>query len=234
MELPEHDFLMVRLHKRISARGIGDFLSQLFYSCDFYKERYLCNLEGGWSLRFLFWRKLSTFSWKLISMIAWEDLISAIFIWWVDLCAIVGELISTTLEERGIYIYDFFLTPRKQVCDPDEWIHHLNSMRSESGMISCMIAWFTYISVVPLPCYRTLNVVGDFPAFVTELVLDLSPGGMCIQKDCTQERYISEIYYWRFWGMASKKNNLLIDLLFCIFLHSYWGICYAWQSRLMG
>ena len=135
--------------------------------------------------------------------------------------------------ERDIPLW-FCLAPRKQVCDPDEWIHHLNSMRSESGMISCMIAWFTYISVVPLPCYRTLNVVGAFPAFVTELDLDLSLGGTCIQKDCTQERYISEISYWRFWGMASKSKILLIDLLFCIFMHSYWGICYAWQSWLMG
>ena len=32
IELPERDFLMVRLHKRISARGIGDFwISVIFF-----------------------------------------------------------------------------------------------------------------------------------------------------------------------------------------------------------
>ena len=90
-------------------------------------------------------------------------------------------------------------------------------MRSEYGMFSCMIALFTYISVVPLPCYRTLNVVGDLPTFVTELDLDLSTGEMCIQKECTQERYLSEISYWRFWGMASK-SKICLSICCCVFL----------------
>ena len=152
----------------------------------------------------------------------------------VDLCAVIGELISTTLEERGIYLYDFCLAPRK------------TSMRSGwvNSSLEFVEIWIWYVFLHD--CVVYIYFCGSFTLLSNP---ERCWGFACLRYRVrfrpkyrgnvhSERMHSREIFKWNILlevlGNGEQIKNLLIDLLFFIFLLSYWGIYYAWQSRLMG